>query len=123
MSNISRSHETSIVVTPATLKHQIITRLNTLIGKSGGAYYPTDEKGYTKPLTEIEGMEVHGLETKGRDVYLMTIPTDEDAHNNMEEDYEPYNANEFYIEQLWQVYMSCEPIYQSKFNDYGTIQD
>lgn len=123
MSNINRSHETSIVVTPATLKHQIVTRLHTLVGKSGGMYYPTDEQGYSKPLTEIEGMEVHGIETKGRDVYLMTIPTDEDAAVNMEEDYEPYNANEFYIEQLWQVYMACEPIYQSRFNDYASFQD
>jgi|APGre2960657373_1045057.scaffolds.fasta_scaffold101425_3 hypothetical protein len=121
--SVQSSHQTSIVVTPATLKHQIITRLNTLVSKSGGAYYPTDDSGYTKPLVEIEGMEVHGLETKGRDVYLMTIPTDETAANNMEDDYLPYNANEFYLEQLWEIYLGCEPIYQSKFNDYGSIQD
>jgi hypothetical protein len=121
--SISSSHQTAIVVTPATLKHQIITRLNTLVSKTGGAYYPTDDGGYTRPLAEIEGMEVHGLETKGRDVYLMCIPSDEDAANNMEEDYEPYNANEFYLEQLWEIYLGCEPIYQSKFNDYGSIQD
>ena len=121
--SISSSHQTAIVVTPATLKHQIITRLNTLVSKTGGAYYPTDDGGYTKPLAEIEGMEVHGLETKGRDVYLMTIPTDETAAINMEDDYLPYNANEFYLEQLWEIYLGCEPIYQSKFNDYGSIQD
>ena len=121
--SVQSSHQTSIVVTPATLKHQIITRLNTLVSKSGGAYYPTDDSGYTKTIVEIEGMEVHGLETKGRDVYLMTIPTDETAANNMEDDYLPYNANEFYLEQLWEIYLGCEPIYQSKFNDYGSIQD
>lgn len=123
MSNISPSHQTSIVVTPSTLKHQIVTRLNTLVNKVGGSYYPTDDNGYTKPLAEIEGMEVQGLETKGRDIYLMTIPTDETAAANMEDDYVPYNANEFYLEQLWEIYMACEPIYQSKFNDYAAIQD
>lgn len=123
MSNISPSHQTSIVVTPSTLKHQIITRLNTLVNKAGGSYYPTDDKGYTKPLAEIEGMEVQGLETKGRDVYLMTVSTDETTNVNAEEDYTPYDAKEFYLEQLWEIYMACEPIYQSKFNDYATIQD
>ena len=121
--SIQRSHATAIVITPSTLKHQLITRLNTLVKKEGGTYYPTDESGYTNPLTEIEGMEVHGIEVKGRDVYLMMVSTDPDVANNTDEDYTPYNANEFYIEQLWQVYMACEPIYQSKFNDYATIQD
>ena len=121
--SINSSHQTSIVVTPSTLKHQIITRLNTLVSKVGGGYFPTDGEGYSRPMTEIEGFEVHGVETKGRDVYLMCIPTDEDEANNMEENYIPYNANEFYLEQLWDIYMACEPIYQSKFNDYGTIQD
>ena len=123
MSNISRSHETSIVVTPATLKHQIITRINTLVGKQGGAYYPTDEKGHTKPLAVIEGMEIHGIETKGRDVYLLGVPTDENIAINLEDEVEPFNANEFYLEQLWQVYLGCEPLYQSRFNDYATFQD
>ena len=44
-------------------------------------------------------------------------------NNDDDEGYVPYNANEFYIEQLWQVYLGCEPLYQSKFNDYATIQD
>ena len=125
MSNISRSHETAIVVTPATLKNQIIIRLHTLVNKQGGAYYQTDEKGYSKPMAEIEGLEVYGIETKGRDVYLMTISTDPDVVNNDDENegYVPYNANEFYLEQLWDIYMACEPIYQSKFNDYATIQE
>ena len=122
MSNINRSHETAIVVTPATLKHQIITRLNTLVSKQGGGYYPTDEKGKTKALTMIEGMEIHGIETKGRDVYIFGVPTDDDVANNTE-DAEPYNANEFYLEQLWEIYMACEPIYQSRFNDYASFQD
>lgn len=125
MSNISRSHENAIVVTPATLKQQIIIRLHTLVNKQSGAYYQTDEKGYSKPMVEIEGLEIHGLETKGRDVYLMTVSTDPDVVNNNDDDepYVPYNANEFYLEQLWDIYMACEPIYQSKFNDYAAIQD
>lgn len=123
MSNITRSHETSIVVTPATLKHQIIIRLHTLLSKVGGKYYHEDESGHTIPLTTIEGMEIHGLETKGRDVYLMGVPADENIAMNLEDEHGPYNADEFYVEQLWEIYMACEPIYQSKFNDYGTMQD
>ena len=123
MSNITRSHENAIVVTPATLKHQIITRINTLVNKEGGSYYPTDENGNTKPITVIEGVEIHGLETKGRDVYLMGVPNDENVAINLDDEHEPHNANEFYLEQLWEVYLGCEPIYASKFNDYASFQD
>lgn len=123
MSHISRTHEASIVATPATLKHQIITRLNTLVNKVGGVYYPTDASGNTKPIAEIEGVEIHGLETKGRGVYLIGVPTDETLAMNLEGENEPYNADEFYLEQLWEVYLGCEPIYQSKMVDYGTLQD
>ena len=123
MSNISRSHETAIVVTPATLKNQIIIRLNTLVNKAGGAYYPTDDMGHTKPLAVIEGYEIHGIETKGRDVYLMGVPNDENIAINLDDDQEPYNAKEFYLEQLWEVYLGCEPLYQSRFNDYASFQE
>ena len=105
------------------LKQQIIIRLHTLVGKRGGSYFPTDEKGNTKPIAVIEGVEIHGIETKGRDVYLMGVPTDENIAINLDDESEPYNANEFYLEHLWQVYLGCEPLYQSKFNDYATIQD
>lgn len=119
----SSSHITSIVITPPMLKQQIIIRLHTLVGKAGGAYYPTDEKGNTKPLAVIEGMEIHGIETKGRDVYLLGVPTDENIAINLEDEVEPFNANEFYLEQLWEVYLGCEPLYQSRFNDYATFQE
>ena len=81
------------------------------------------EKGNTKPIAVIEGVEIHGLETKGRDVYLMGVPTDENIAINLEDEHEPYNAKEFYLEHLWQVYLGCEPIYQSRFNDYASFQD
>lgn len=119
----SSSHITSIVITPPMLKQQIIIRLNTLVGKQGGSYFPTDAKGNTKPIAVIEGVEIHGLETKGRDVYLMGVPTDENIAINLDDEVEPYNANEFYLEHLWQVYLGCEPIYESRFNDYATFQD
>lgn len=119
----SSSHITSIVITPPMLKQQIIIRLNTLVGKRGGSYFPTDEKGNTKPIAVIEGVEIHGLETKGRDVYLMGVPTDENIAINLDDEVEPYNANEFYLEHLWQVYLGCEPIYESRFNDYASFQD
>ena len=119
----SSSHITSIVITPPMLKQQIIIRLNTLVGKRGGSYFPMDEKGNTKPIAVIEGVEIHGLETKGRDVYLMGVPTDENIAINLDDEVEPYNANEFYLEQLWQVYLGCEPIYESRFNDYASFQD
>jgi hypothetical protein len=119
----SSSHITSIVITPPMLKQQIIIRLHTLVGKRGGSYFPTDEKGNTKPIAVIEGVEIHGLETKGRDVYLMGVPTDENIAINLDDEVEPYNANEFYLEHLWQVYLGCEPIYESRFNDYASFQD
>ena len=119
----SSSHITSIIITPPMLKEQIIIRLHTLLSKRGGSYYPTDDKGHTQPLAVIEGYEVHGLETKGRDVYLMGVPTDENIAINLDDEVEPYNANEFYLEHLWQVYLACEPIYVSRFNDYASFQD
>lgn len=121
--SLNSSHQTAIVITPALLKEQIIIRLHTLIYKSGGSYFPMDEKGNTKPLAVIEGMEIHGVQTKGRDVYLMGVPTDENIAINLDDELEPYNANEFFIEHLWQIYMACEPIYVSKFVDYAAIQD
>lgn len=119
----SSSHITSIIITPPMLKEQIIIRLHTLLSKRGGSYYPTDDKGHTQPLAVIEGYEVHGLETKGRDVYLMGVPNDENIAINLDDEVEPYNANEFYLEHLWQVYLACEPIYVSRFNDYASFQD
>lgn len=117
----SSSHITSIVVTPKTLKEQVIIRMNTLINKAGGDYYTYDDEGTPKPIVVIEDVEVYGLETKGRDLFLMAVMSSDDW--NFDGEFEPYNANEFFLEQLWDVYMACEPIYQSKFNDYATIQD
>lgn len=119
--SIQRNHENAIVITPSTLKQQIIIRLHTLINKQGGEYYFFDDEGYTKSAVEIEGMEIHGLETKGRDLYLLGVPPENDP--NAEGQYIPYNATEFFIEQLWDVYVACEPIYASKFNDYANFQD
>lgn len=119
--SIDRSHQTAIVVTPATLKHQIITRINTLVGKTGGKYYTYDDQNMPKPITIIEDVEVYGLETKGKDVYLMAVLTSDEW--NTDGELAPYNANEFFLEQLWDVYMALEPIYQSKMVDYGTLQD
>jgi len=121
--SIKPSHQTSIVITPPMLKEQIILRLRTLIAKQSGSYYPTDSSGNTVPLATIEGMEIHGIETKGNSVYLMAVPSDENISINNDDNPEPYNANEFFIEHLWQIYMACEPIYQSKFVDYASIQD
>ena len=56
--SISRNHESAIVVTPATLKHQVITRINTLVNKVGGSYYEYDEQGTPKSLASIEGNDV-----------------------------------------------------------------
>lgn len=123
MSNISRSHENAIVVTPATLKQQIIIRINTLVNKAGGEYYFYDDEGYTKPAVEIEGMEIHGVETKGREVYLLGVTSEGEGSSPSEGEYTPYNATEFFIEHLWEIYMACEPIYVSKFNDYASFQE
>jgi hypothetical protein len=119
--SISRSHESAIVVTPATLKHQIITRINTLVKKAGGSYYQYDEQNMPKSLASIEGNDVYGIETNGRDVYLMT--TLENDPGNTGGDFVPYNANEFFIEQLWDIYVACEPIYTTKFHDYGVMNE
>jgi hypothetical protein len=35
----------------------------------------------------------------------------------------PYNVNEFFLEQLWEVYLAMAPLYESKFNDYASFQD
>jgi hypothetical protein len=119
--SIARNHESAIVVTPATLKHQIITRINTLVKKSGGSYYEYDEQNMPKPLVTIEGNDVFALETKGRDVFIMSVPYGDEW--NTDGDLIPYNATEFFVEQLWEIYMACEPIYLSKFNDYATFQE
>lgn len=119
---ITRSHENAVVVTPQTLKHQIITRIYTLVSKSGGSYYPEDEGGSTKPITNTMNMEVHGLETNGRGLYLVGIPNDETISIDLDKKMK-VSADEFFIEELWEVYMGCEPLYQSRFADYGTFQD
>lgn len=113
-------HQTSIVITPNLLKEQIIIRLKTLLSKVNHKYYFTSEDGNSKPVVDIEGVEVYGLETQNGDVYLMTVNLDDEWND---EDFVPYNAKEFYIEHLWSVYLACEPIYQSKFVDYGSVQD
>lgn len=123
---IARSHENAVVVTPQTLKHQIITRIYTLVNKSGGSYFPTDENGNAEPIAIIEGVEIQGIQTKGRNVYLIGfvgVPTNENISINLEDGQEPYNANDFYIEHLWEVYLGCESLYQSRFADYGSFQD
>jgi hypothetical protein len=119
--NVSPSHQTAVVVTPATLKQQIISRMNTLVNKAGGKYYTYDSQNTPKPIVIIENVEVYGLEAKGKDVFIMAVMSSDDWNNDGE--FTPYNANEFFLEQLWDVYMACEPLYQIKFNDYATIQD
>ena len=119
--SIARSHENAVVVTPATLKHQIITRINTLVKKAGGSYYDYDEQNLPKPIASIEGNDVYGLETKGRDVFIMSVPYGDEW--NFDGEFVPYNANDFFVEQLWEIYMACEPIYSSKMVDYGSFQE
>jgi hypothetical protein len=113
----NNSHQTSIIVTPPTLKKQIIIRMNTLVNKAGGKYYYHDEQGVARPITTIEDVDVYGVETNGRDVYLMAVVNTDELNNDGE--FTPYNANEFFLEQLWNVYLALEPIYESKFNDYA----
>jgi hypothetical protein len=115
------SNQTAIVVTPETLKHQIITRLNTLVGRQGGQYYNYNEEGTPWPIATIEDVDVYGLETKGRDVYLMVVVNSDYWNNDGE--FTPYNANDFYIEQLWDVYVACEDIYESRFTDYANAHE
>jgi hypothetical protein len=115
----SNSHQASIIITPPMLKQQIIIRMNTLINKAGGKYYDHDVHGMPKPLTTIEDVDVYGVETNGRDVYLMAV-VNTDVWNP-DGDFTPYNANEFFLEQLWNVYLALEPIYESKFNDYANF--
>lgn len=115
------SHVTSIIITPKTLKEQIIIRMATLINKAGGEFYKYDDTNTPTPIVTIEDVDVYGVETKGRDVYLMTVVNSDEW--NTDGEFTPYNANDFFLEQLWEVYLALEPIYQSKFNDYATFQD
>lgn len=94
--------------------------MNTLVGKQGGSYYTYDDQNMPKPIAVIEDVEVYGLETKGKDVYLMAVLTSDEWNNDGE--FEPYNANEFFLEQLWDVYAAMSPIYESRFNDYANFQ-
>jgi hypothetical protein len=114
------SHITSIVITPKTLKEQIIIRMNTLINKAGGDYYTYDDQNNPTPIVTIEGNDVFGLETKGRDVFIMSVPFGDEW--NTDGELIPYNANEFFLEQLWEVYVAMAPLYESKFNDYANFQ-
>jgi hypothetical protein len=116
----SSSHITSIVVTPKTLKEQIIIRMNTIINKAGGDYYTYDDQNNPTPIVTIEDVDVYGLETKGKDVYLMSVVNTDEWNNDGT--FEPYNANEFFLEQLWEVYVAMAPLYESKFNDYANFQ-
>jgi hypothetical protein len=95
--------------------------MNTLINKAGGDYYSHTNNGTPTPLVTIEDVDVYGVETKGRDVYLMAVVNSDEW--NTDGEFSPYNANDFFLEQLWEVYLALEPIYQSKFNDYATFQD
>lgn len=113
------THQSQIVITPKTYKEQIIIRLRTLVGKAGGSYFPQNEDGVGVPLTVIEGMKVDGLEVKGNELYLMCVPSYENMPTDGSVELEPYNANDFFIEQLWEIYLACEPIYQHKFLDYA----
>lgn len=115
------SHITSIVITPKTLKEQIIIRMNTLVSKAGGEYYTYDDEGNPTPIATIEDVEVYGLETKGRDVFLMAVVSSDEWNNDGE--FTPYNADEFFLEQLWEVYLAMAPLYESRFTDYANIQD
>lgn len=118
--SLTPTHQSQIIITPKTYKEQIIIRLRTLVGREGGSYLPTDGNGNAKPLAEIEGLEIHGLRVKGSDLYLLTVSSDEAESWGNNDDYTPYNAEEFFIEQLWDIYLACEPIYQHKFLDYAT---
>ena len=115
------TNQTAIAITPQTLKHQIITRLNTLVNRQGGSYYDYDEQDMPKPIVTIENVDVYGLETKGKDVYLMAVMSSDEW--NFDGEFTPYNADEFYVEQLWDVYVACDAIYESRFTDYAATHE
>jgi len=118
--SLNPSHQTSIVMTPSTLKQQITIRMHTLLNKNGGSYYTYNDDGGHIPMVTIEDVDVYGLEVKGKDVYLMTVVNTDESNDGS---FSPYNSNEFYIEQLWDVYLAMESIYELRMVDYGSLQD
>lgn len=120
--SITRSHENAIVVTPATLKHQLVTRLHTLVSQSGGKYFPKDDEGIPTQVEVVNGIYIYGIQVKGRNVYFMGVPSDEHIAIGADDELYSYDANDFYIEQIWDVYLGCEPLYKMKHYNYGEIE-
>lgn len=102
----------ALIVTPATFKQQLIWRMCFLL---------THQPANTFFLGDA-GVEVFGGVTpttlfskKGKELFIEWVDADGNTATS--------SADEFYIEDLWQMYMACEPLYQQRIAlDYTNIE-
>lgn len=101
----------ALIVTPDTFKQQLIWRM---------CYLLSTQKEQTFFLGDAD-ITLYGsvypttiFAKKGRELFIEW--TDEDGNTATS------NAKEFYIEDLWQIYMACEPIYQQRLVDYANFE-
>lgn len=101
----------ALIVTPETFKQQLIWRI---------CYLLSSQKEQTFFLGDADIAWYEGVfptaifAKKGRELFVEW--TDEDGGTATS------NAKEFYIEDLWRIYMACEPIYQQRLVNYANFE-
>lgn len=102
----------ALVITPALFKQQLIWRICSLLSTRRGQTFSLEDAN----ITAFGDIQLTSIFAKnGRDLYITWIGSEDEISNTT-------NANEFYIEDIWAIYMACEPIYQQRLVDYANFE-
>lgn len=108
----------ALIITPNTFKQQLVWKLCGLLEKQKEKRFEFPEPIFIPNINDvIDPIEIHVIHSEnGKNLII-------EVWNDGQEELDDISSDLFYIEQLWSIYLACEPIYQQRFNDYSTLSD
>lgn len=111
-----------LVITPSLFKEQLSVRIANMVKRCRG-----NEFTFETPI-DMMGEFAYGLsyDTSEKKLYLAIGSDGAVVHKSLyddESEVEFYDASDFFIEQLWDAYLACEPIYEQTLRDYATVSE
>lgn len=108
-----------MVITPALFKEQVIVKITSMLKRRKGGEFIFEE-----PI-DMMGEFAYGVAYDMTEKRLYLAIGEENAKIGESlykgSKVEFYDASEFFIEQLWDAYFACSPIYEQSSRDYATI--
>lgn len=128
---MSKSHSNSmtnaLIIMPSTYKQQLIYRIGALLQNQRNRSYSFDENSKVQPT--VFGYNVMTIESydNGRGLTATTAMPADTPRDHPLEDFSPQltptkiDATQLFIEQLFDIYVGLQDIYETKFQDYSAI--